>query len=321
MFLVLHPKGPKLPVKQVAKYAKTSVSYVKKWCARYTETGFVDNLPDRGETRSTDERTDNLILQLFEANPTLTLHQVHEKLVQKGITVSIETIRNRLHERQIKFKKSLLKPILTPNQIEKRLNWARENLDRDWTNVIFTDESSFWLSNVSQSAWSRKGNRFVQRTIKHPAKVHVYGCFSSNGFGKLIVFTGILKATGMIKLYRRGLLKSAEQLFGPENDDWILQEDNDPKHKSRLCREWKDENNVVTMDWPSQSPDANPIENVWAIMKHKLRRKRIRSTKQLKSALTRIWNSLSTDYAKNLAESCTQRCQHIIESGGDWTYY
>ena len=59
-----------------------------------------------------------------------------------------------------------------------------------------------------------------------------------------------------------GRYTSAERWFIDKNEDWILQEDNDPKHRSKLCTEWKQQSGIVTLDWPSQSPDANPIENV-----------------------------------------------------------
>ena len=59
-------------------------------------------------------------------------------------------------------------------------------------------------------------------------------------------------------------------MFRANNKDWILQEDNDPKHSSHLCTSWKAENDIASSDWPSQSPDANPIENVWCVVKRKL---------------------------------------------------
>lgn len=123
----------------------------------------------------------------------------------------------------------------------------------------------------------------------------------------------------MITLYKKGLLQSAKKLYGPGNNNWVLQEDNDPKHRSRLCSSWKNENNITVLDWPSQSPDANPIENVWSLMKMKLRGKNISSIQQLTRALKRIWSELSLEYAEKLSESCTRRCQAIIDNNGDWT--
>lgn len=46
-----------------------------------------------------------------------------------------------------------------------------------------------------------------------------------------------------------------------------MQEDNDQKHKSRLCPPWKQENHIATLDWSSLSPDANPIQYDWNLMK------------------------------------------------------
>lgn len=66
----------------------------------------------------------------------------------------------------------------------------------------------------------------------------------------------------MLGIYEKALLSSAERWFINKNEDWILQENNDPKHRSKLCTEWKEQPGIVTLDWPSQSPDANLIENI-----------------------------------------------------------
>lgn len=110
-------------------------------------------------------------------------------------------------------------------------------------------------------------------------------------------------------------------MFGATNEDWVLQEDNDPKHRSKLCKAWKEESGIITIDWPSQSPDANPIENVWGIMKAKLAGKSVYNLKQLTKAIRKIWRSLSTDYAQKLVESMPRRCQAILDNGGDFTVY
>ena len=50
----------------------------------------------------------------------------------------------------------------------------------------------------------------------------------------------------------------------------ILQFDNDPKHRLLKALEFYKENNIKNIDWPSNSPYLNPIENIWAKIKNKL---------------------------------------------------
>ena len=235
VFLVNHEKGPKLTYKAAAKYIRKSEAFVKKWVQRYLEVGNVDDLPERGLSRATTTKEDKAILCLFQNKPGISLRCAQIKLRMKGINVSLNTIRSRLREKNVSFRSTLKKPLLSENHVERRLAWARENLNRDWDNVIFTDESSFWAWSSLSKAWTTKSNRVLQRTVKHPAKVHVWGCFSKHGFGCLFLFTSNLNAKKMCTIYQKCLLKSAEQFYGSDRTSWVLQEDNDPKHRSKLC--------------------------------------------------------------------------------------
>ena len=59
---------------------------------------------------------------------------------------------------------------------------------------------------------------------------------------------------------------------GWEVDEVLFQQDNDSKHTSKLAKEFFEEAKITALDWPAQSPDLNPIEHIWALMKKKLGR-------------------------------------------------
>ncbi|XP_033223555.1 tigger transposable element-derived protein 4-like [Belonocnema kinseyi] len=81
---------------------------------------------------------------MFSRNPLLSLREGAAKLKKKGHDISHETIRTYLHANDVKCRPTMKKPLLGEKHIEKRLTWAQENVDRDWDEVIFTDEASVW---------------------------------------------------------------------------------------------------------------------------------------------------------------------------------
>ena len=79
----------------------------------------------------------------------------------------------------------------------------------------------------------------------------------------------------MCKIYRYGLLPTARKQFGSGSTLWKLQEDNDPKHASKIATSWRKEKSIPKIAWPSMSLDLVLIENVWQLLKMKLRKQNL----------------------------------------------
>ena len=156
------------------------------------------------------------------------------------------------------------------------------------------------------------------RTVKHPIKANVWGCFSSKGLGHIVSFKQNLNAELMCDISKRDFLPTARKQFGYDSTLWKLQQDNDPKHTWKLAVNWKRNDGVHEIHWPSMSPHFAPIENVWQVLKMNLRRKRIESYRSFVSAIKREWKSLLSGLTIKFIHSMNKRISEVIESHGDF---
>jgi hypothetical protein len=125
----------------------------------------------------------------------------------------------------------------------------------------------------------------------------------------------------MCEIYKQGLLASASKFFGKDNLDWFLQEDNDPKHRSKIAKTWKQEKGIRVLPWPSMSPDQNPIENVWHVLKLNVSKKKMGSASELQKNIMKEWKCFSPEFTAKLVGSMERRIAALVESNGDYTLY
>jgi len=106
------------------------------------------------------------------------------------------------------------------------------------------------------------------------------------------------------------------------HDTTIFMHDGAPCHRSKIVKKFLGENRVKTLDWPGNSPDLNPIENLWAKMKDLVAEKQPSSGKALINTIKEVWvKEISTDYCSSLIASMPRRLQAVIKAHGGHTKY
>ena len=80
----------------------------------------------------------------------------------------------------------------------------------------------------------------------------------------------------------------------------ILQHDADPKHTAKLTKKWFKNNGISTLNWPSQCPDLNPIENLWNTLEVKVHKWNPQNIKKLEKLCQEEWGKVTVDQCGKL---------------------
>ena len=107
----------------------------------------------------------------------------------------------------------------------------------------------------------------------------------------------------------------------PKNKEFIYQDDNDSKHRCKLVKDWKNKNKINFISWPACSPDLNPIENLWGLLKRHLRKQSFMNENELTNSILLFWEQLDYDVINNMINSMQTRIILVIESEDKWINY
>ncbi|EIE83274.1 hypothetical protein RO3G_07979 [Rhizopus delemar RA 99-880] len=154
----------------------------------------------------------------------------------------------------------------------------------------------------------------------------VWGCITYDGPGYACwISEGTMKASDYVGILGTTLMDSLEY-YGYHPQDIYFQQDNDPKHTSKLAKQWFKDNNFKcdhTFNWPSQSPDLNPIEHIWHHLKLKLSAydTRAKGVHELWNRVEKEWSTFTAEDCRRYIDSMPDRCRAVIAAKGGHTRY
>ncbi len=210
-----------------------------------------------------------------------------------------------------------------------RKQFAEDKQTKDmdyWNHVLWSDEPkiNLFCSDRVKHVWRQPGEEYKDKcvlpTVKHGGgSVMVWGCMSAAGTGELQFIEGTMNANMYCDILKQRLGRRP-----------VFQHDNDPKHTSKMTTALLKKLRVKVMDWPSMSPDLNPIEHLWGILKRKVEERKVSNIHQLCDVVMEEWKRTPVATVKRWWTPCPRglrQCwkimvatQNIDTLGPIWTF-
>jgi transposase len=346
---------------KVARELSVNIKTVTKWIKRFESEGSLKVVTEgRGrKPLLTEEQSRQCALLLLGGKHSGARQVAREIEKQFEIKVSATTICRRaklvskVDGAPIKAVRSAPVKELSPSTVQKRLAFCKANQakgTRGWSTTMFTDRKKFHFNfpgaKVHQVAWVKVGSQRVAPRVNHAMVVNMYAGITPFGVTKPHLVAGTSKKKSIYfnkkgqpsknitgqeykDVVLRTFLPEGRRIFSARGiSSWTLQQDNDPTHKKAAMEaldEWRKKypsSHVnVLPGYPPNSPDFNPIENVWSYVQQKADSMGCKTFDEFQNQVLSIFQNLTSTMIDNLYGSMQKRVHACLEVNGGKTKY
>lgn len=316
---------------EISEIIKRSPATVSRIISRYIIRKTHNNNMRCGRPSKLSHRDLRFIKNKIEKNSFITASMITNELNTLNLdSVTPQTVRGKI--RKLGYRNCVPRKKFYISEVnrQKRIQFAEDHINKEdsfWKNVLFSDESKFNIITHDGKAkvWRKPCTELELKnmiaTVKHGGgSVMVWGCMAASGVGKLhILQEKIMDHRIYIQILKDNLQSSAEMLN--LGDNYIFQQDNDPKHAAQNTKLWLLYNVKNQLRSPPQSPDLNPIEHVWNELGRRLQGHVIRNKVTLIEKIKTEWAKITPEYCNKLVSSMPRRLKAVLDNKGNPTKY
>jgi len=292
----------------------------------------VNNRWNGGRPKLFNTQETRKITEAVEKKRTMTATDVSKDAALNVHSASKWTIQRLLNEECL-YATTSLRQYIKPKNKQARIAFAEEMLtkgEKFWSIILFSDESDLFPKKCGKTYVRKYPDEELELPgvgkQKHdPRTIKCWGIISSEGVGPLIRYFGNIDTDNYITLLKTYLLQNFPTLEGTSTrrGHWVWQQDNATGHKANDTTNLLKKYHILKLNWPSQSPDLNIIENVWAFLKDELYEinGKLDTADDVWSEAKKIWYEKVNFLIPNLYRSWPKRLKECIELQGRRTKY